>query len=139
LNDDIYFRGTIFDGNSNTGLRVNQGTSVSGINYYYSTSQGQKVTEFKATLSTTVRVVLGADAGQFNYYKDIYLINKTALGISSLTVEQMDTYFQMYQDNISGNDVTYTQNEMSITDLTYIIGFGFIWFVIIWSIRKVVL
>ena len=69
----------------------------------------------------------------------LYLISQTTLGISSLTVAQMDTYFQMYQDNISGNDVTYTQNEMTITDLTYIIGFGFIWFVIIWSIRKVVL
>ena len=73
---------------------------------------------------------------QVDYY---YLINQTDLGITDLTVQEMDTYFQMYQDNISGNDVTYTQNEMSITDLTYIIGFGFIWFVIIWSIRKVVL
>ena len=74
------------------------------------------------------------------YYKDkTFIIDLTTLGISSLTVAQMDTYFQMYQDNISGNDVTYIQNEMTITDLTYIIGFGFIWFVVIWSIRKVVL
>jgi hypothetical protein len=71
--------------------------------------------------------------------KDMQFIDLDALGISALTVSEMDTYYGMYQENISGNDVTYVPNEMDITDLTYIIGFGFIWFVIIWSIKKVVL
>lgn len=56
-----------------------------------------------------------------------------------LTNEQMDVYFQMYQDNMFADDVTYVQNEMTITDLTYILGFAFVWVVIIWTIRKVVL
>jgi hypothetical protein len=82
---------------------------------------------------------LNIDNGEQINIMNVGVIDLTSLGISALTLEQMDAYFEMYQENISGNDVTYVANEMSITDLTYIIGFGFVWFVIIWSIKKVVL
>lgn len=60
------------------------------------------------------------------------------LGIVNLSPEEIDIYFEMYKDNMFADDVTYVKNEMTITDLTYILGFSFVWFIIIWSIRKVV-
>lgn len=60
------------------------------------------------------------------------------LGIDNLTSQEVEIYFEMYQENMLADDVTYVKNEMTITDLTYILGFAFVWFIIIWSIRKVV-
>lgn len=77
--------------------------------------------------------------GHILQLSEVYYVNTDIYGISSLTVEQMESYFEMYQENQTADDVTYVQNEMTITDLTYILGFSFVWVVIIWSIRKVVL
>jgi len=89
--------------------------------------------------NTQIYYTLTTGKTAVNHTSKITLIDLDILGISALTVEQMDYYFEMYQENISANDVTYVANEMDITDLTYILGFGFVWFIIIWSIKKVVL
>jgi len=71
-------------------------------------------------------------------YRNILVINQTSLGISALTVSQMDYWFSVYQSNIGADDVTYTVNEHDMTDLIILLGFGFSWIGIFWILRKVV-
>ena len=74
-------------------------------------------------------------------FSNLYSIDLTALGISDLTVEQMDKYYQMYEDLI--NDVelfTYTsyditKNEITLNDIVMLFASALSWYFIIKMIR----
>lgn len=69
-----------------------------------------------------------------NFYDDIRVYNLSELGISNLTVEQMDTYFSWYQLAKAGTPYTeyleyvFTPNELSRTDVVILVSSLVIWF-----------
>lgn len=69
----------------------------------------------------------------------IYLYNLNILGISSLTVEQMDSYFNEYQElkEVSEHSYTYTINEVTLTDFMVVLSSAVIWFFIIKFLKEV--
>jgi hypothetical protein len=73
--------------------------------------------------------------------KPYLFIDYEILGLSALTVEQMDEYYQMYEDLI--NDVelyTYTsydvtKNEITLNDIVTLFASALSWYFIIKMIR----
>lgn len=72
-------------------------------------------------------------------YKGI-IIDQTFFGISSLSVEQMDYWFNVYQENEQReiNDTyDYIENELTINDLIYIVLFALLWGIAIKIVKGV--
>lgn len=60
----------------------------------------------------------------------IYVANQTMLGISSLTLEQMNDWFNIYQENEQreiNETYDYIENELTVNDLIYIVLFALLW------------
>lgn len=68
-----------------------------------------------------------------------YHINMTALGISSLTVSQMDYYYSLYQELIDFDGATITYFDYDLHDIALIIFFGFMWLSLIILLKRKVL
>lgn len=71
---------------------------------------------------------------------DFKVYDLTTLGISSLTVSQIDSYFNQYQDlllNGSVHEYTYTQNEVTLTDFTIILLSASIWYAVLRIFKEV--
>jgi hypothetical protein len=142
LNNQYYYRldvepiVTVVSGTNTFGVRIGANVGFTLENNVY-----KKYSGFITALDTNaVRLqFLGtATLGDIVYVDNYYVIDRTTLGISALTVEQMDYWFSVYQDNIGADDVTYTVNEHDMTDLIILLGFGFSWIGIFWIIRKVI-
>jgi hypothetical protein len=63
-------------------------------------------------------------------FKKSYLIDLNALGIDSLTVSQLDDYYDYYISNQSRElPYDYTLNELTLTDLILILTCTILWFI----------
>lgn len=74
-----------------------------------------------------------------NNIRESYVINLTSLGISSLTVAQMDYYYSLYLELIDFDGATITYLEYDLHDIALIIFFGFLWLSLIILIKRKVL
>ena len=87
------------------------------------------------------RVYFGKGIDNSFKIDDIYLIELSSLGIDTLTVEQMDFYYELYDD--LSNDIphyTYTtynvtKNEITLNDILAMISSVAIWYFVIKMIR----
>ena len=92
---------------------------------------------FQTIVNYENALIANGNQHELDYYK---LYDMTLLGISSLTVEEMDYYFTLYQDikeNGSIHEMTYTENTFDIHDLTIIILSFAVWYFSIKIIKEV--
>lgn len=134
-NNEYYY---VFSAKGNGTIQVN--SSNAGINEHILTNEYQLISR-KIIWDSVYADYFGfanVEINKTNIIDYVYLIDNTVLEISSLTVSQMDNYFNEYQTNKGADDVTYTINEHDMTDLIILLGFGFSWVGIFWILRKVI-
>jgi len=127
LNWNIHYNNGIYQSTVDFSLYINQWSEYSNITIYSSDSTSNAYFKFQNYVLTT-----------YLYIDNVYLLDLTDLGIESLTVSQMDDYYDLWVSNKT-EDVpyTYTLNTLTQTDLIILISSLSIWALAIIIIKEV--
>lgn len=94
------------------------------------------------TTSTANRLSIGFGIPNGEYVdigKTVIWINLSYFGIDNLSVSEMDSYFNEYQElkEVSEHSYTYSINEVTLTDFMVVLSSAVIWFFVIKFLKEV--
>ena len=85
--------------------------------------QNYSMLKTMTTANRVLRISRTADPSTFNVsYQNFHLINITALGLTSLTKSQLDTYFSIYQNGVNATYYATDGNVSSVNAYYYAAG-----------------
>jgi hypothetical protein len=85
--------------------------------------QNYSMLKTMTTANRVLRISRTADPSTFNVsYQNFHLINLTALGLTSLTKSQLDTYFSIYQNGVNATYYATDGNVSSVDGYYYAAG-----------------
>jgi hypothetical protein len=133
IENDIYYM--------NVEIKRNNDVSTNNLQFIYSVGSRVVTTNYiNYSYKTSVAgndhrlYIAQGQSGLSISFKNMYFINQSALGISALTVEQMDDYYAMYSDFLDGtmDELTYftadfVPSNFTLLDLFFSLFFGFLW------------
>jgi hypothetical protein len=116
-----------FDG---TNLQSIYGSALKPTSLIYTSSLTSSTMRYDFIISKTSNITLT----EFFEIDNIYLLNITALGLTSLTKTQIDRYYELWQN--PQLNITYTINELDTQDLIILLASQSVWTIIIYILQK---
>lgn len=105
-----------------TNLITGEWNHVSSKNYFSASTADDRI-----VINQAGGVNGAKTAGEFVYFRNVYIVNITNLGIdNNIAVDVLDDYHALYIKQIA-YDYDYTLNTLDMTHITIIVGSFFLW------------
>jgi hypothetical protein len=142
INGNIYYARYERKQNPNSTVGLSSSYIQLGATQYQSSNEVYSIKgtpDFSSNKNIYINNFIASDNILSFTLKSYHVIDMTSLGISALTVEQMDSYFNEYQElkEVSEHSYTYTINEVTLTDFMVVLSSAVIWFFIIKFLKEV--